>query len=374
MSDTSNRSYIKLLVAGVVVLLLLGGGILVISLTRSAKVKKEADARQQDMKNGPVVKTDLVKLSSDAREIVLIGEARPFLSATVYAKISGYMSQINVDKGDRVTENQVLATIDNPEIGQTYAAAQADLENKRKIASRDSALLLKNFISREEADLSQTAVRLAEANFRSVSEQRGYQQVRAPFTGTVTARYADPGALIQNANNSQTSAQPIVTISQLGKLRIYVYVEQRDAVFLKDGYPVRITLTERPDVSIKATVTRMTGQLDPRTRMMTAEIDLDNADNAIIPGSYVQVHISSPQTKPSQLTMPATALVMHKGQSLAAVIDKDTVLHFRKIKVGENTGDKITIVDGLQEGDRVALAVGESIPDGQKVRLEPQDK
>lgn len=372
MSDTSNRSYIKLLVAGVVVLLLLGGGILVISLTRSAKVKKETEARQQDMKNGPVVKTDLVKLSSDAREIVLIGEARPFLSATVYAKISGYMSQINVDKGDRVTENQVLATIDNPEIGQTYAAAQADLENKRKIASRDSALLLKNFISREEADLSQTAVRLAEANFRSVSEQRGYQQVRAPFTGTVTARYADPGALIQNANNSQTSAQPIVTISQLGKLRIYVYVEQRDAVFLKDGYPVRITLTERPDVSIKATVTRMTGQLDQRTRMMTAEIDLDNADNTIIPGSYVQVHISSPQTKPSQLVMPATALVMHKGQSLAAVVDKDTVLHFRKIKVGENTGDKITIVDGLQEGDRVALAVGESIPDGQKVRLEQQ--
>ncbi len=370
MSETSKRSYIKLLIAGVVILVLLGGGILVISLTRSARVKREAEARQQEMKNGPVVKTDLVKLSTDSREIVLIGEARPYESATIYAKISGYMEKIYVDKGDRVTKDQVLATIDNPEIGQTYNAALADLDNKRKIASRDSILVLKNFISREEADLSQTAVRLAEANFRSVSEQRGYQQVRAPFTGTVTARYADPGALIQNANNSQTSAQPIVTISQLGKLRIYVYVEQREAVFLHDGYPVTITLTERPDVTIKATVTRMTGQLDQRTRMMTAEIDLDNADNKIIAGSYVQVHIHSPQTKPSQLTMPATALVLRKGQTMAAVIDKDTILHLRKIKVGENSGEKIAITDGLQEGDRVALAVGESIPDGQKVRLE----
>ncbi len=370
MSDNSKGSYIKLLIAGIVLLVILGGGIAAISLTRSAKVRREAEARQQEMKNGPVVKTDLVKLSTDAHEIVLIGEARPYESATIYSKISGYMDKIFVDKGDRVTENQVLATVNNPEIDQTYNAAAADLENKRKIASRDSMLLLKNFISREEADLSYTAVRLAEANFRSVAEQRGYQQVRAPFTGTVTARFADPGALIQNANNSQTSAQPIVTVAQLGRLRIYVYVEQHDAAFLRNGYPVTITLNERPDVTVKATITRMTGQLDQRTRMMTAEIDIDNQDNQIIPGSYVQVHIISPQTKPSQLVMPATALILKKGQTMAAVIDKDTILHLRKIKVGNNNGDKIAIADGLEEGDRVALSVGESIPDGQKVRLE----
>ena len=177
-SNTSKGSYIKLLVAGVVILAILGGSIAAISIARTSKVKKEADARAQDMRNGPLVKSDLVKLSTDAHEIILIGEARPFESATIYAKISGYMDKIMVDKGDRVAKDQVLAVIDNPEIGQSYNAALADLENKRKIASRDSALLLKNFISREEADLSHTAVRLAEANFRSVSEQRGYQQVR----------------------------------------------------------------------------------------------------------------------------------------------------------------------------------------------------
>ncbi|MCW3128435.1 MAG: efflux transporter, family, subunit [Bacteroidetes bacterium] len=369
MANESRSSYVKLLIIGIVVLLLLGGGIAAISISKSGKVKNETKNRVSALKEGPVVKTDIAKLSSDAKQIILLGEARPFENATVYSRISGYMDKILVDKGDKVTKDQLIAVIDNPEIGQQYNAALADLENKRKIQSRDSALLIKNYISKEEADLSLTAVRLAEANFRSISEQRGYQQVRAPFTGTVTARFVDPGALIQNANNSQ-AAQPLITVSQLGKLRIYVYVEQRDAGFLREGYPVVISLTEKPDMQVKATVTRMTGALDVRTRMMTVEIDLDNKDNAIIPGSYVQVRISGPQTKASQIQVPATALVFHKGKALVAVIDKDTILHFKSIKVGENTGDKVTILEGLNEGDRVALQVGESVLDGQKVRLE----
>ena len=370
MANTSNKSFIKLLIAGIVVLLLIGGGIAAIYITKSSKVKNETNNRAEIMKEGPVVKTDLAKISSDAKQITLLGEARPFLSATVYAKISGYMDRILIDKGDRVTQDQVIAVIDNPEIKQQYNAALADLENKRKIAGRDSTLLIKNYISRQDADLSQTAVSLAEANFRSIKEQMGYQQVRAPFTGTVTARYADPGALIQNANNAQTSAQPIATVAQLGKLRIYVYVEQRDAGFLHEGYPVDISLAEKPDLKIKATITRMTGSLDLRTRMMTVEIDLDNKNDQIIPGSYVQVHIAGPETKVGQLQVPSTAMVFKKGKPYVAVIDKDTVLHFKKVTVGENTGDKVTILDGVAVGERVALQVGESIADGQKVRLE----
>jgi RND family efflux transporter MFP subunit len=370
MSNSPKSSYIKLLVIGIILILILGGGLAIITIKRSNKVKTQTSERVEMQKEGPVVKTDLVKMSSDAKQIVLPGEARPYENATVYAKISGYMDKILVDKGDKVSQNQLLAVINNPEISQQYNAAKADLENKRKILERDKALLAKKFISQEDYDLSQTSVNLAEATYASLTEQVGYQQLRAPFAGTVTARYADPGTLIQNAINSQTSAQPVVTISQLGRLRIYVYVEQRDASFLKNGYPVDITLQERPDFHLKATVTRFTGELDERTRMMTVEIDVDNKDNRIIAGSYVQVHITGPQTKAGQLQVPATALVFHKGKPLLAFIDKDTVLHLKPVKVGDNTGDKVTILDGANEGDRVALSVGESILDGQKVRLD----
>ena len=371
MSNKSDRStYIKLLIAGIIIVLVLGGGIATITLTRGSKVAKETTARATELKEGPVVKISIAKYSTAPKQIVLIGEAKPYLSATIYAKISGYMDQILVDKGDKVTKNQLLATVNNPEIDQQYNAAVADLDNKKKILERDKKLLEKKFISQEDEDLSQTAVTLAEATLRSLTEQQQYKSLRAPFSGTVTARYADPGALIQNAINSQTSAQPIVTIADLNRLRVYVYAEQKDAAFLKVGYAVDITLTENPDLHIKGNVTRIAGELDEHTRMMTVEIDLDNRDQKIIPGSYVQVHITGPLDKNARIEVPSTALVIHKDKSMVAVLDSTNVVHFRTVKVGENTGEKVTILDGLSDGERVALSVGESIQDGQKVRLD----
>ncbi len=301
---------------------------------------------------------------------MLIGEARPYETATLYAKISGYLEKINVDKGDKVTEGQLLAYVDNPEIDQQYNSALADLENKKKIADRDKKLLVKNFIAQEQADISQTAVDMAQANVKSLTEQQQYKSLKAPFTGTVTARYVDPGALIQNAINSQTSAQPVVTLAELGRLRIYVYVEQHDATFLKVGYPVDIMLTERPDVDIKASVTRIAGELDPHTRMMLCEVDIANKDNTIVPGSYVQVHIKNPaDDKSKKIIVPSVALIVHKDKTMVATIDKDSVLHFKEVKVLNNTGEKVSLSEGVEVGDRVALSVGESILDGQKVRI-----
>jgi RND family efflux transporter MFP subunit len=371
MANTPDRSsYIKLLIAGGVLLLILGGGIAAITLTRSHAVTKETKERATELKEGPVVKTSIAKYSTAPKQIVLIGEAKPYLSATIYAKISGYMDKILVDKGDRVKQDQLLATVVNPEIDQQYNAAVADLDNKRKILERDKKLLEKKFISQEEADLSQTAVTLAEATLRSLTEQQMYKYLRAPFSGTVTARYADPGALIQNAINSQTSAQPVVTVADLDRLRVYVYAEQNDAAFLRDGYAVDITLTEKPDLHIKGNVTRIAGELDEHTRMMTVEIDVDNRDQKIIPGSFVQVHITGPLDKNAKIEVPSTALVFHKDNAMVAVVGNDSTVHFKTVKVGENSGDKTTILEGLSDGDRVALSVGESVMEGQKVRLD----
>ncbi len=367
---TSKGAYIKLLVSGLVLLLVIGGTIGFISMKKSAEINKESKDRNTELKEGPVVKTTLAKYSITPRQLVLIGEARPYESSTIYAKISGYLDKILVDKGDKVVQGQLLAQVNNPEIDQLYGSAQADLDNKRKILDRNKQLLVKYYISQEEVDISQTSVDMAAATLRSYSEQKLYKDIKAPFTGTVTARFADPGALIQNANNSQTSAQPIVTISQLEKLRIYVYVEQKDAAFIKVGYPVEVGLIENPDLHIKATITRINGELDLRTRMMTVEIDLDNRDQKIIPGSYVQVRITGPVDKNTRIEVPSTALVFHKNKSMVAVVDKDSVIHFKPVKVGENTGDKAAILEGLENGETVAISVGESILEGQKVRLE----
>jgi len=368
-TGTKTQINYKLLVAGFIILLLMGGGIAGIYMKKTSSVEAESAQRAKELKEGPVVKTAIAHFGSGGKELVLIGEARPYQSATLYSKISGYLGKINVDKGDKVTENEELAYVDNPEIDQQYNSAIADLENKKKIAERDKDLLAKKFISQEDAELSQTNADMAAANVKSLEEQKQYQYLRAPFSGTITARYVDPGALIQNADNSQTSAQPVVTLADLGRLRIYAYVEQRDAANLKTGDSVDITLTERPDLHVKANITRMAGELDEHTRMMLCEVDIENKDNVIVPGSYVQVHIKLPiQDQARSLIIPSVALIINKGKTLVATVDKDSVLHFKEITVLRNTGEVIC-VKGIEEGDRVALSIGESFLDGQKVRV-----
>ena len=369
-TETTKTSYYKLLAAGLVILLLIGGGIAAIFISKSHKIEAERLQREKDLKAGPVVKTALSTYNSGLKELVIIGEARPYQTVTLYAKISGYLEKITVDKGDKVAAGQLVATIDNPEIDQQYNAALSDLENKKKIADRDKKLLEKKFIAQEQADVTQTAVDMAQATVKSLTEQQQYKSLKAPFSGTITARYADVGALIQNAINSQTSAQPVVTLAELGRLRIYVYVEQRDAAFLKTGYPVEITLTERPDVHIKANITRISGELDEHTRMMLCEVDVENKDNIIVPGSYVQVHISNPHNdKIKRVSVPSVALVIHKNKTMVAIVDKDSLLHFQDVIVANNTGDKIILASGLDSGQRVAISVGESLLEGQKVRI-----
>lgn len=287
----------------------------------------------------------------------------------MYAKISGYLEKIYVDKGDTVTEGEVLAYVDNPEIDQQYKSAVADYDNKKKIAERDQLLLQKKFLAQEEADISQTNADMAEANVKSLEQQQQYKYLKAPFSGIIIARYVDPGALIQNADNSQTSAQPVVSMSDLKKLRIYAYIEQSDAAFLKTGDSVEITLPEKPNIHLKATISRLADELDTHTRMMLGEVDIDNKNNIVVPGSYVQMHIKySINLNGREVLIPSVALIIHNDSNMVAIIDKDSTLHFRKVKVGVNTGEKVSILDGVNIGDHVALSVGESFKEGQKVR------
>jgi RND family efflux transporter MFP subunit len=358
----------RLFAGGIVILIAVVAGVIVLFFRQSKSVAAERDDREAQKEKGPIIQTGRVTQSSSVHELVLIGEVRPFLSVTLYAKISGYLDKIYVDKGDKVVQGQLLATIISPEIDQALVSTQADLENKRRIFGRDQTLLQKEYISPQDKEQSETAVKIGEAQLKSIQDQQAYKFLKAPFSGTITARYADPGALVQNATNASTGALPVVNIAQLDKVRIYVYVEQRDAGFLRVGYPVDITLTERPEAKIKASLTRIAGELDPKTRMMLTEIDLSNTDDKVIPGSYVQVHILSPGAH--LLQIPREALVIRANKYFVFKISAGNTLHLQSIKIGENTGDKIIVLEGLTEGDILALNIGDSLEDGQKIRIQ----
>ena len=342
-------------------------GVIGLGAHRKTQTREEGETRQTDLRRGPRVRVASVKRAPGVRHLVLQGEARPFFEVTLYAKVAGFLHDLKVDKGDRVRKNQLIATVTAPELDQQYDAALADARNKRINAKRLSALAPSGVVSAQELELGQASADVADANQGALQTERGYRVIRAPFEGVVTARFADPGTLIQNAANGQAGAVPIVAISKGDQLRVYVYVDQASAPFVRDGDAVVVRVPERPGWSRTAKVTRTSGELSPKTRTMQTEVDIDNADGAILPGSYLEVTLSV--KVPPLLEMPAEALVMRGDKTQAALVDGDQHVHFMPVVVANDDGQIVYLVSGLNDGDRVALNLGDDVEDGSPLQI-----
>ncbi len=319
----------------------------------------------------PTVAVVIAQPAPATRTITLVGEATPYLSATLYAKVSGYLKEIRVDKGDPVRANQVLAVIESPELDHQYEAAVADAWNKRLNAQRAATLVKRDLISQQEADQAAADARVAQQTVAALATQKGYEILRAPFDGLVTARYADPGALVQNATGSQTSALPVVTVARMDRLRVFVYPDQSEAYAVHVGTPVEIRVPGQPDIQVNARVTRTSGQLDPRTRTLLTEIDFDNRGRRILPGSFVLVTLRLPQPRRAGVALPAETLVLRNGQPFVAVVEKDNRLHFRPVRLGSDDGVHVQVLEGVRPGDPVVLNPGESLVEGARVQPVP---
>lgn len=352
-------------VVGVVAVIAVGAGVLTMSRTRTAAAEAEGKERTETVEKGPLVRVQPAKTSAPIQRIELQGEARPFLSVTLYAKVSGYLKTLKVDKGDRVKANQVIGVIEAPELDRQYDAAVADATYKKANAKRAMALAGPGVVSATEADTQNGVAQVAEATVASLAQQKAYEVLRAPFDGVVTARYADPGALMQAATGAQTGAQPVVTISTPEKLRVYVYVEQRSAGFVHVGDAAEVSLTDRGDVHIEGRVARRADELDARTRMMLVEVDVDNKQGLIVPGSFVTVSLSF--ATPPLVEIPAEALVMKGKQATVPVIEGD-VVHYKKVQVSDDDGSLVRIASGLRAGEQVALNLSDDVADGARVQ------
>jgi RND family efflux transporter MFP subunit len=355
---------------------LVGGGLMAVAgagialavlvSRKSESVRAEVQSRTAEVSAGPRVRVSSVQAGAPTRMLTLMGEARPYVSVTLYAKVSGYLKEIRVDRGDRVKTNQLLAIIESPELDAQYNAGEADARNKRLNAKRLRDMRSSDASSEQQTQQAEADADVAEANVKTLEAMRTYRELHAPFDGTVTARYADPGSLVQSAANSQTSSLPLVTISQTDRLRVSVYVDQTSAPFVRAGTPVEITLPDRSDVKINATVARISGTLDPRTRTLLAEIDLDNRAGTIVPGSFVQVALRVKQD--NHLQIPVAALVVRGDTTLVPVVDGDNRVHYKRVSVSGTDGSNVQVLAGLAVGDRIAMNLGESVADGSKVQ------
>ncbi len=352
-------------------------GAIVVAITAIAIVgllllrsrSEKADTRQltQDVARGPVVQTARVIVSPPEDSVEVEGDARPYVSATLYSKLSGYLKSIRVDKGDRVREGELLATIESPETDRQYLAAVAAMRNDSQIAIRDRQLYEKALMSQQEYEQAEFNYQQAQQTVEQYKSLRSYEEIRAPFSGTVIARYADPGALVQNAQNGATSSLPIVSVADVSHLRIELYLDQRYAPFVHVGDRVKLMLPERSGFEKDARITRYTGELDVQTRMLLAEAEADNRDHAIVAGSTVRAEVNVEH--PRELQIPVAALIVQGNKPYVGEIINGNVFHLLPITIGQNYGESIEVVSGLIGNELLALNVGNTVPDGAHVQL-----
>ncbi len=370
-----------LFVGTLAAILILAGATAFLAIRLHDETKRQAKAVGASEDAGVRVETATVKASPSSHPLLLIGETRPFFSVTLYARVSGYMDGLFVDIGDRVKAGQKLAHVESPETEQAYNSARANAINLRHIATRARNLLRRKLISQQEAEQAFANADVAEANARTEVVLRGYQEVTAPFDGVISNRFVDPGALLQNASGSQAASQPLFTLTQADPLRVFMYVDQKDAPYVKIGDPVQILISDQTQDThaLAAKVDKIAAELDPRTRTLLVEIILPNPggpnpganhENRIVPGAFVQVRMNV-QT-PSYFELPIQALTMRAQKPFVPVIEDGGRLHFMPINLVENNGESILIRSGVKNGQSVALNVGNTLAEGQKVRPEAQ--
>src|SRR5262245_12668153 len=261
--------------------------------------------------------------SAPDEEIVLPGNTQAFIDAPIFARTNGYLKRWYFDIGARVKRGQLLAEIETPEVDQQLDQARADLKTAQanlataKItADRWQSLLKTNSVSQQETDqfvgtyhAMQATVDANAANVRRLEELQSFEKIYVPFDGVITARRTDIGALINAGASGPT--QELFRLAAIDTLRVFVAVPQVYSRAVRPGATAALTLDEFPGQSFSGTIARNANSIDPTSRTLLVEVDVDNRDGQLLPGAYVLVHLTLPKEMRS-VTVPANTLLFRK--------------------------------------------------------------
>lgn len=334
-------------------------------LARDLRIRRQTEQLEQEAAQGRRVLVAPVQFAPPSRSLEIPASIRGFVETPIYAKIAGYLKKINVDKGDRVKAGQVLAVLESPEVDQQVANARANYNLQVLTNQRNQELVQKALIAQQVADESRATMLQAKATLDQLEVMQSYEVIGAPFSGMVTARYVDPGALIPQMITSP-AGDPIVALATLSPVRVYAEVPQSVAPLIQNGDPAVITVNEYPGREFKGSVTRHPDALRIATRTMLVEVDVSNDDAALLPGMYARVtfNVAAPAGPPQ---VPDDALVFRGGKVYVPVV-RDSHLHLAEVTLGYDDGRAVEVTAGIGPDDQVAINVGQSVRDGEVVQ------
>lgn len=316
---------------------------------------------------------------SASGELVLPGSVQAFTDTPIYSRTNGYLKKWYFDIGSHVHKGQLLAEIETPEVDQQLNQAQAELQRMRSneqlaqiTSERWQALLLKHAVSQQDADqtrsnliAAQATVDASEANVHRLEQLKGYERIVAPFEGIITARNTDIGDLI-DAGSGSSSPRELFHLAAVNKLRVYVAVPERESNSIHDGDAAILTEDADPGLRIAGKVVRNADAIDPNTRTLNVEVDVNNTAGALRPGAYVFVHLHVP-ARGHAVVIPANALLFRSEGLRVGVVRRGRV-QLVPVTIGQDFGSSVEITSGLSGEDAVILNPSDSLTAGTEVR------
>lgn len=367
-----------------IVVLLVGAGLLVGFGILSRIHGDRVLANTTTQLAAPTVIALTPKQGASIDSFALPGNVTAFTDSPIYARTSGYLTKWYFDIGALVKKGQLLCEIASPEVDQQLAQAVADLatakanaNNAHIQAQRYTDLVGSNAVSQQDTDtfVNQAAatastVRSAEANLQRLRELQSFEKVYAPFDGVVTARDVDTGQLID-----QGAGKELFHMQAIGTLRIYTNVPQVYTTTVKRGLKLDVSFPEYPGKVFQGMLVRTSDAIDPVTRTLLVEVDVDNRNGELMPGALAQVHFKSPAGQPTFI-VPASALIFRReGLQVGTVVQGSNgpVAHLVPVTIGEDDGATVQIATGLQAGDKVIQDPPDSLIEGEKVSPRPPE-
>ena len=327
-----------------------------------------------------------------ARTITLSAGVEAFEQAPVYAKVGGYVDRITVDIGDRVTEGQVLAVLEIPEMADQSAQAEQQLAQQRAevtkaeaeaalqkiVFTRSQGLRAKDAITEQDLDeararaakavaeleLARARGKGAEARVAELRALTQYATLHAPFAGVVIRRFVDRGALVQASSSNNA---PLLIVARTDTVRVFADVPEPDVPFISRGDRAVLEAAALRGRTFAGQITRFAEALDPSSRTMRTEIDLPNADGILRPGMYGTVAIAV-ETHADALTVPEAAVQRGKTRAVVYIVDGDRAAE-RIVKPGLTAEERVEILEGLGDGDRVITSGVVGLSEGAPVQV-----
>ena len=341
---------------------------------------RDALKKQTQGLNVPTVSVVKPKSRDGGQELVLPGNIQAFMDTPIYARTTGYLKRWHADIGTHVKSGQLLAEIDTPEIDDQLQQARADLATatanfqlSEKTAVRWKELLTTDSVAKQEADekmgdldAKKAALQGARFNVSRLEKLQAFKKIYAPFSGVITVRNTDVGALIDAGSGG--TGKELFHVAAIDRLRVYVNVPQAYSRDTLPGTPAELTLGEFPDRRFPGKVVRSSQSIDAATRTMLTEIAVDNPKGELLPGAYAQVHIK-PQSSSPAVVVPINTLMFRPDGTEVAVVQNDQKVVLRKVWIGRDFGTEVEIVSGLDANASVIVNPSDSLVAGTQVRV-----